>query len=476
MFIIPFSTDVHDGRIRLAALEIIGLCLIVHIFVTVDNKRVERDIVKATQLWERERAEKMAADSTGVNAILEMEKMIENYTNKRIPESYKELQNRIKEVRKTSLIYRLGLVLSDFKLHALFTSMFTHAGWMHLIGNMFFFYVCGVAMEQYWGYWRFLIIYLGCGLAAHAAFAGMSFATNTFSSGIPLVGASGAIAGMMGAFVLTHFRVNVKLFYFIGFRGGVFELPAYAYLGFWFLEQIFYALMDTNHSSGVAYTAHIGGFVAGGVLGKLIKSEDDASVVNPPLAQRQRERAAEAGRSSFPRGFYHAPASDERTIEEIAEGERETPSVIATEKAGWEALERGDVAQARQRLSLAMNTSLQYPDQFRADFANLFTNLIKQRDRLQFSQNEYYQWGKRLDALKEYKFAIICFDFAAFRDENAHIQKNSLLEASRLRIKTGYQTGKVRRDMEYLLGIDPDGIAGSQAREMLGQLKESTRG
>ena len=148
----------------------------------------------------------------------------------------------------------------------------------------------------------------------------------------------------------------------------------------------------------------------------------------------------------------------------------EAPSIAATEQAGWEALERGDAARARVQLSLAMNTSLQYFDQYRQGFTVFFTNLIKQRDRLQFSQNEYYQWGKRLESLKEYKFAIICFDFAAFQEENAHIQKNSLLEASRLRIKTSYQLGKVQRDMEFLLSIDPDGIAGNQAREVLGEL------
>jgi membrane associated rhomboid family serine protease len=473
MFIIPYSTDVHDGRIRLAALEIIGLCLLVHIFVSIDARRVERKVADAMQLWQQEQMEKLYdTTKTAVDHIAQIEKLIDDYTNKTISGPPQDLLARIMEVRKTSLMYRLGLIFDDFRLHALLTSMFTHGGWFHLIGNMIMFYVCGLAMEQYWGYWRFLIIYLVCGVAADAAFAGTVAASHAQMNGIPLVGASGAIAGIMGAFLMTHSRVRVKLFYMFGFWfRGVFALPAYVYFGFWFLQQVASALLDANHTSGVAYTAHIGGFIVGGVLGKLVKSADEAAIVDPRLARIQQRKTAEAEARAFPKGFYHTPTQGIHEPITEEDGKPEAPSMAAAERAGWESLERGDAARARVQLSLAMNTSLQNFDQYRPGFAALFTNLIKHRDRLQFSQNEYYQWGKLLESLKEYKFAIICFDFAAFKEGNAHIQKNSLLEASRLRIKTSYQLGKVQRDMEFLLSIDPEGIAGNQAREMLGELR-----
>jgi membrane associated rhomboid family serine protease len=471
--IFPYSTDVHDGTVRLAAIQIVGLCLLIHIFVSIDSLKIEKEVLETINTWQHGGLVQ-PSDTSGsrTDHLTQLEKMVDDYANRRVPESVKYLKSRIAEVRKKGLIYKLGLVLADFKLHSLFTSMFTHAGWLHLIGNMIFFYVCGVAMEQYWGYWRFIVIYLGCGLAAHAAFALSSLATNTFSSGVPLVGASGAIAGVMGAFVATHARVKVKLFYTFGFRGGVFAIPAYVYFGLWFLGQIVYALLDRNNAAGVAYTAHIGGFIAGGILGLLIKSEDAASVVDATLARKLDQQSSLREKTSMPAGFYYSPIPSDNAVEKTRRNDYpdENRSVSA-EEAGWEALTTGNSQMATKYLSQAMNCYLHSPEQYRPQFIELLGKIIKQRSQLLFPQNEYYLWAKRFAVIREFRYAILCFDVAAFVEGNDHIRKNSLLEASRLRIHTGYQLDKVQRDMDYLLGIDRDGIAGNQARELLGQLR-----
>ena len=502
----PYSTDVHDGKIRLAGLEIIGVCLIVHIFVAADMKRVNRDLNQAIGLWQQEQMERRTSHSN-------RNKADEDYNNRDEEQSSseadtasgppKDLQARIKEVQKTSLIYRLGLVLSDFKLYAVFTSMFTHSGWLHLIGNMIFFYVCGLAMEQYWGYWRFLIIYLVCGIAADASYA---VASGAHASGIPLVGASGAIAGAMGAFMVTHSRVRVKLFYTIGFwRWGSFSVPAYLYIGFWFLQQVLAVFLNRGHSSGVAYTAHIGGFLAGAIFGKLIASDYETEVVDPVLARQQQAVGHTAGKNAIPVGFNSMPAEriaipkgySNMPVESsaIPKGFQNMPAGIgnipdtaraegpdsenslglAAEADGWQTLVRGDAQLATRHLSYAMSCYLESPGRNRAQVVDLLGKIVKVRARLCFTQNEYYQWGKRLGAAQEFKFAIICFDLAALTEGNAHIQKNSLLESSRLRIQTAYQFDKVRRDMQFLLTLEPQGIFANQAREIIGQLKGVTQ-
>jgi membrane associated rhomboid family serine protease len=491
MFVIPYSTDVHDGKIRLAGIEIIGICLIVHLFVSADMGRVNRDISQAVTGWQQERAERhtrgaVRGDAGERDDNETRDPLIEDFGTKYDPA--KELQARIKEVQKTSLVYRLGLVLSDFKLYAVFTSMFTHGGWLHLIGNMIFFYVCGLAMEQYWGYWRFLVIYLACGIVAEASYAACAVAAGTAASGIPLVGASGAIAGAMGAFLATHSRVKVKLFYLIGFWWrGVWAVPAYLFLGFWFLQQVFAALQTGHQSSGVAYTAHIGGFIAGALFGKLIASDYESSVVDPVLARRQ-ERAGGPGReSAIPPRFTEITGESRtapRTLPTAAPvagkmtdtASQDAPTaenfpVETAEMNGWEALSRQNSPQATRLLSYAMTGYLQDPQRNRSRLVLLFGKIIKEHRRLLFSQNQYYQWGKQLSAAREFKCAIVCFDMAAFREGNPHIQKNSLIEAARLRLATAYQYDKIQRDMEFLLTIEPQGIFANQAREMLEKLQ-----
>jgi len=147
-------------------------------------------------------------------------------------------------------------------------SMFLHGGWLHLIGNLWFLWIFGGNVEDAMGHGRFVLFYVACGLAAAAA---QVFA-NT-ASPIPMVGASGAIGGVMGAYIVLYPRVHVHLLLILGFYVGTVAVPAVAMLGYWILVQFIGGLASSAASGGVAFWAHVGGFGAGALLVMLFKDE-----------------------------------------------------------------------------------------------------------------------------------------------------------------------------------------------------------
>jgi rhomboid family protein len=142
----------------------------------------------------------------------------------------------------------------------LFTSMFMHAGWVHLGGNMLYLWIFGDNVEDRLGHGVFTIFYFLCGLAA-------TFAQLMFSAGsdVPNLGASGAIAGVLGAYIILFPQGRVRVLA----GGGVVQMPALLVIGLWIVLQLFSgigSISNTANTGGVAYMAHIGGFVAGCVL------------------------------------------------------------------------------------------------------------------------------------------------------------------------------------------------------------------
>ena len=150
-------------------------------------------------------------------------------------------------------------VTAGTDMHTLITCMFMHGGWMHLAGNMLFLWVFGDNLEDYLGHVGFLIFYLLCGLAASAA----QIAVNPYSE-IPNVGASGAIAGLMGGYLLLFPKARVDVLFIIVIIIKVIPLAAWIVLGGWMALQVVMGVMQWGvEGGGVAYFAHIGGFVAG---------------------------------------------------------------------------------------------------------------------------------------------------------------------------------------------------------------------
>ncbi len=142
------------------------------------------------------------------------------------------------------------------------TSMFLHGGWFHLIGNMWFMWLFGNNVEDSMGHLRFVVFYLICGLAAAALQVILSP-----DSPVPMVGASGAIGGVMGAYVMLYPRVRVHMLIILGFYITRIAVPASFMLGYWFLLQLVGgAFALGREGGGVAFWAHVGGFAAGAVL------------------------------------------------------------------------------------------------------------------------------------------------------------------------------------------------------------------
>jgi len=142
-----------------------------------------------------------------------------------------------------------------------FTSMFMHGGFLHLGGNMLYLWIFGDNVEASLGHVKFLLFYLLCGAAA-ALVQSVAAPTST----VPMVGASGAIAAVLGAYLILHPRANVRVFVWVIIFVTIINLPAWLVLGFWFLGQLWSAVGADPGSPGVAFLAHIGGFVAGVIL------------------------------------------------------------------------------------------------------------------------------------------------------------------------------------------------------------------
>lgn len=145
-----------------------------------------------------------------------------------------------------------------------FTSQFLHGGWFHLIGNIWFLWIFGDNVEDHVGHLKFLAFYLFCGLLA-----GLAHGYTNPGSKIPTVGASGAIAGVMGAYIILYPKARVLTLVPIIFFIQIIELPAYLFLGIWFLIQSFSGVTSLTASQGccgVAWWAHIGGFAVGALI------------------------------------------------------------------------------------------------------------------------------------------------------------------------------------------------------------------
>ncbi|MFC1824436.1 rhomboid family intramembrane serine protease [Thermodesulfobacteriota bacterium] len=144
------------------------------------------------------------------------------------------------------------------QVFALFSFMFIHGGFWHLLGNMWCLYIFGDNVEDRLGHLRYIIFYLLCGWAS-----GLSHLFINWNSGIPTIGASGAIAGVMGAYLILYPRARILTLIPIFFLPYFIEIPAFFFLGFWFFIQFLSAAGSHGQAGGVAWWAHIGGFISG---------------------------------------------------------------------------------------------------------------------------------------------------------------------------------------------------------------------
>jgi membrane associated rhomboid family serine protease len=169
-------------------------------------------------------------------------------------------------IQQWSVVPRRLLANPAGDVLTIFTSMFMHAGWLHLGGNMLYLWIFGDNDEDSFGHLKFLVFYLICGIAA--TFAQLAFSA---SSNLPNLGASGAIAGVLGAYILLFPRGQVRVL----MGRGVIPMPALVVIGMWIVLQFVSgigSITNTAETGGVAYMAHIGGFLAGLVLTFVLRS------------------------------------------------------------------------------------------------------------------------------------------------------------------------------------------------------------
>ena len=177
--------------------------------------------------------------------------------------SYQDNNTVIVNFGLTPKVFLSGPLLSFFTL---FTSMFMHGGFMHLAGNMLYLWIFGDNIEGALGHFRFVIFYFLCGTAA--AFTQILSAPD---STIPMIGASGAVSGVLGAYLIFYPRARIRTFVFLGIFITFLRLPAVLLLGFWILGQVISAVVSNPGSPGVAWFAHLGGFFMGMLLAPLLK-------------------------------------------------------------------------------------------------------------------------------------------------------------------------------------------------------------
>jgi membrane associated rhomboid family serine protease len=146
------------------------------------------------------------------------------------------------------------------------TSMFLHGGFFHLLGNMWFLWIFGNNVEDATGHLRFLAFYLVCG-----AVAAVTHIVTHPASNVPMVGASGAISGVLGAYFLLFPHARIVTLLWLGFFAQTVQIPAFVFLGFWFLVQALSWAVGGGEGGGVAFGAHVGGFIAGLLLLVLFK-------------------------------------------------------------------------------------------------------------------------------------------------------------------------------------------------------------
>ena len=173
------------------------------------------------------------------------------------------------EYSRNYFISNYGLIPARFHASAVITSMFLHGGWLHIIGNMWFLWIFGDNIEDVLGHAKYLVFYILCGIAA-----GMTQTFFNAGSRLPMVGASGAIAGVMGAYLVKFPHSRIVTLVFVFFFITTIDVPAVLMLLYWFFIQIFNGIGTIGYShlsqGGTAWFAHVGGFIAGILLVNLL--------------------------------------------------------------------------------------------------------------------------------------------------------------------------------------------------------------
>jgi len=281
MIVIPIGHESDTvRRLPWVTFSLMAVCIIVHIFLSIQVSKAEKELMSTAEelvqfyiqhpylTLDQEAKDILFGeeDRERVEAILSMygqgAARSESSIQREEQEKLDQLSFRLKSLMLDIPYRKWGFIPAEQTFAALLTYMFVHGGWLHLLGNLLLLYLMGPFIEDLWGRGVFAAFYLGVGMVS-----ALMYAQHYPNFSGPLIGASGAIAGIMGAFLIKYWKTRIRFFYWIGiiFRG-TFEAPAYMMLPLWLGLEIFNAKVVDSLSAqggGVAHWAHVWGFVLG---------------------------------------------------------------------------------------------------------------------------------------------------------------------------------------------------------------------
>ena len=466
--IFPISTDHHDGKVGIISIVIIAICFLIQIAVTIDNHRVEKDIEGVIVAWKtfNETDSLIGEASDQVDELGRSVLATESLATKNgsgstygemtaaylasTSQRQEQLENSIDSVRQTSLMYRGALVKNNRSFFDLFTYMFIHAGWLHLIGNIWLFYITGIMMERYWGIAKFTFFYLLFGIFSGLGFFIISSLQGADVASTPLVGASGAISGMIGALWATGKHVNVKVAYYIGFRRGIFAIPMGWYLGVFLILQLIFALL-LSKTSGVALLTPVTGFVLGLIFGHFIHGNTFEKKIEIPIKIAPKK-------------------SEISATPQVAEN-LQLSEPIAPISEGWKAFDQKQYDRAAEIIVAVMDNYLLDPIRFSKELTQEMEKIFISSKLLLISSEIYLTWAMTLQ-LNNLKIpALYSYELSAQFTKDLDSRLKSLLKTADLRIETGLDTPKAVKFLEYVIQHDSDGRFRREAEYHLARVK-----
>jgi membrane associated rhomboid family serine protease len=296
MFLLPVGQEDNTlRRLPWISVGILLICIAMQIYASSVETALERELTPL--LEERFRLElQLKAGQLGAAGDPRLAR-------------YQRVDQEIDAVIARLPAMQLGYKPAEGGVRNMLTSIFAHAGWLHLIGNMWFLYLVGCKLEDRWGAWQFLAFYLVAGCLAARAFGELHP-----GSTVPLIGASGAVAGAMGAFLVCHARTRMIFhLYVLVIKVARFRVPAWVVLGLWLAEQVSMTFVEARAGSPVAYSAHAAGFAFGTIVALMLR----ATGADEALDRASAQAAEGPGWEAHP-GYVRAMEARDRSDNESA--------------------------------------------------------------------------------------------------------------------------------------------------------------
>lgn len=377
---------------------------------------------------------------------------------------WQDASQHFEGLKESRVLYRFGFKPARFEFLNLFSSMFLHAGIMHLLFNMLFLWLVGVNIEDYWGRPLFAALFIIGGI-----FATLFFTIFNRGSTVPLVGASGAISALMGAFAVRFYRTKIRIFWFllIFLRPfwGTFHVYAWIALGFWFVEQLFYSMLFSGAVTDVAFSAHVGGFIFGLVAGfamKYLKVEEkflsgkiekqiEAVDLHPKMEEAFLKRDAgdnEGAILLLRTVLAEDPNNDDARLEL-------TRCLVSTGR------ERQAAAEYEKMIALL------YDHGKRDEIFTAFLEVYEHQLERFFSAKMQFKIASYLSAMKEYDKAVELFGMIAKHHPEDRLAPIGLLKAAKIFFEKLGKSALAIGALEFLIQQYPEHHASFEASSLL---------